>query len=314
MWMSSEDARSDFILAAAGMALGTEVLRFVLAFVPLPGGQFGSLLGSVLTIVLIVLLTVLVARFFVSYRDQGIAGYGLREDQAGLAEGALVAAPLLIAGYVRALQAGLGPVGSLMGRARPLSADAGASVPPLDLTLGVVIVGVAALGAMMMYGLLTTRAREAFRSPDMPLVQALRTFGLGAVAISTLLGLMIAVGNPSLPLSSPVFDGIALGAVVLLTDRMVDAGDRTTRATILAPAIAGLVVAIVIVGGGLFGPGLPIALWRGTAGGAVIIVVSTLIETRRASWAAVPLVAVAMWSPTCTTLPIGPGYGLGGCL
>lgn len=309
MWMSSEDARSDFILAAAGMGLGTEVVFFLQGFSLYPGG----LVGRGLTVLWVFLLTVVVARFFVSYRQQGLEGYGLQEDRAGLTEGMLVAAPLAIAGYVRGIEE-FGPFGALLGRAGPVVS--GPTVEPTDsieLVLAVALILVGALGAMMMYGLLTTRARDAFRSVDMPLVQALRTFGLGAVGVGTLLGLLVSASPGGLPVTSPLLDGVALAATVLLADRAVDGKDRTQRATVLAPAIAALVVSVLVSGGGLFGPGLVVALWRGTVAGAIVIVVATLIETRRAAWAAVPLVFVAMWSPTCTMLPVG-GRGLGGCL
>ena len=307
MWMSSEDARSDFVLAAAGMILGTMVVRFLQGLSLYPGG----ILAGVLAIVWVVLLNVVVARFFVEYRGQGLAGYGLRDERAGLAEGVLVAAPIAIAGYVRGIEP-LGAVGALLGRAG--GAVAGPTVEAtdsLELLIGLVLIGVGALGAIMVYGLLTTRARDAFRSPDMPLVQALRTFGLGAVGLSTVLGLLIAAGSGR-PLTSPLFDGIALAASVLLADRAVAQGDRTTRATILAPAITAVVATVVIVSGGLFSSRLALALWLGTSAAAVVIVLASLIETRRAAWAAVPLVVVAMWSPTCTGLPVG-GVGIAGC-
>ena len=125
---------------------------------------------------------------------------------------------------------------------------------------------------------------------------------------------LIAVGTQGLTVTGRLVDGAALVVVVLLADRLVDTKDRTTRATVLAPAIAGLVVAVVTIGGGLFGAGTILALWRGTAAGAVVIVAATLIETRRSPWAAVPLLAAAMWSPTCTSVVIAPPFGLGGCL
>lgn len=305
-----EDARSDFVLAAAGMILGTAVVSFLRGLRFYPDG----LLGAVLAIVWVFLLTIVVARFFVNYRQQGLQGYGLREDRGGLVEGALVAGPLLVAGYVRGLDP-YGPLGAILGRAQPLSLDPTVGgTSPLEILVSGLLVAVGAVGAVMMYGLLTTRSREAFRSVEIPLVQALRTFGLGAVAISTVLGLMLSLGIEGLSPTSPLFDGIALTVTVLLADRAVAANDRTTRATVLAPAIVALVATIIAANGfSIFGSGLAIGLWLGTSAGAVVVVVASLIETRRAAWAVVPLIAVAMWSPTCTSLPVG-GRLLQGCI
>lgn len=307
MWLSPDDARSDFILAASALVFGTLVVEFITRIPFYPSGE----LAGWLLPVWVVLLMVVPARFLVRHREQGLDGHGLVGDRAGVGDGILLVAPLLAAGYVRGFSGG-SVVGALLGRLRSM-ASVGPSIADLDLltlVLAMAILGTAGVGSMYLFGLLVVRARDGFRATDMPLLEALRTYGLGAVAIGTLLGLLLSLAGSGPPTWAVLVDGGAMVAVILLTDRLVATNDRTTRATMLGPAIVAVVAWIFAVGGGLFSSNLAVSLYRGAMAASVAIVLAVLLETRRSAWLAVPLVAATVWAPTCAVLPVGPFIGL----
>lgn len=307
MWLSPEDARSDFILAAAALVFGTLVFEFLLALPIYPRGT----LSLWLTPVWVVLLMIVPPRFLAGYREQGLEAFGLGNERSGVADGLLLVAPIVAVGYIRGFSDG-NVLGALLGRLRGIAA-ASAGLAQLDLLrllLGIVLLGVAGVGTMLLFGLLVTRARDGFRATDMPLLEALRTYGLGAVGIGTVLGLLVSLGGAGPPTWAVLLDGLAMAAVVLLTDRLVTTGDRTSRMTVLAPAIVA-VVAFILRGGGLFTQNLALSLYQGALAASVAIVLAVLLETRRAAWAAVPLVAATVWAPTCATLPVAPFVSLG---
>lgn len=304
MWLSVEDARSDFILAAAALVFGTLVFEFVFALPVYPRGT----LSLWLTPVWVVLLMIVPARFLAGYREQDLEAFGLGSDRSGLAEGLLLVAPLVAVGYIRGFSNG-NVLGALLGRLRSIAAaSAGlAEVDLLRLVLGIVLLAVAGVGTMLLFGLLVARARDGFRATDMPLLEALRTYGLGAVAIGTVLGLLLSLGGDGAPSWAVLLEGLAMVAVILLADRLVATGDRTSRMTILAPAI---VVAVAFL---LNRGDLSQNLYQGAMAASVAVVLAVVLETRRAAWAAVPLVAATVWAPTCATLPVAPFISLGGC-
>lgn len=307
MWLSPEDARSDFILAAAALVFGTLVVQFLATLPFYPQGALSLWLRPVW----VVLLMIIPARFLARYREQGLEAFGLVGDRAGLGDGILLVLPLLAAGYVRSFSGG-NVLGAFLGRL-PRVASNSPGVAQLDLVallLSVVVLIVAGIGSMLLFGLMVVRARDGFRATDMPLLEALRTYGLGAVAIGTLLGLLMSLAGSS-AWWEVLLDSGAMVAVILLTDRMVASGDRTTRATILAPAIVAMVAFMFALGGGLFTQNLALSLYWGAMAASVAIVLAVLIETRRAAWAAVPLVAATVWAPTCATLPVAPFISLG---
>lgn len=309
MWLNVEEARSDFILAASALVFGTLVVDFLFRLPFYPSGS----LSLWLTPVWVVLLMIVPPRFLAGYRDQGTDAWGLVGDRTGLGDGLLLAAPLVVVGYLRSFS-GDNVLGALLGRLRGF-APTGGGLAELDLVtllLGVVVLAAAGVGTMLLFGMLVVRARDGFRATDMPLLEALRTFGLGAVAIGTLLGLLISLAGTGPPAWAVLLDGVAMVAVILLTDRLVTSGDRTSRATILAPAIVAVVAFIFSPsGGGLFSANLAVSLYRGAMGAAVAVVLAVLLETRRSAWAAVPLVAAMIWAPTCATLPVAPFMSLG---
>jgi len=307
MWISTEDARSDFILGAAALVFGTMVAEFVFRLPFYPSGS----LAIWLLPVWVVLLMVLPPRFLGRNRGQELEAFGLGTDRAGLSNGILLVVPLVVAGYVRGLSGG-DVLSAALGRLRGFSSGPSiAQTNLVNLTLGVLVLGAAAVGSVLLFGLLTTRARDAFRATEMPLLEALRTYAIGAVAVGTVLGLLIALADSSTPLWTVLLDSGSMVIVILVADRMVDTKDRTTRATILAPAITALIAFVFALGGGLFGPNLAVSLYRGAMSAALAVVLAVLLETRRGAWAIVPLVAVTVWAPTCATLPVAPFISLG---
>ena len=308
MWLNPEEARSDFILAASALVFGTLVVDFLFRLPFYPSGQ----LSVWLTPVWVVLLMIVPPRFLANYRDQGSEAFGLVGDRSNLGDGLLLITPLVAVGYLRGFSDG-SVLGALLGRLRGFT-PTGGSLVQLDLTslvLGVVILVAAGVGIMLLFGMLVVRARDGFRATDMPLLEALRTYGLGAVAIGTVLGLLISLTGAGPPTWAVLLEGLAMVAVILLTDRLVANGDRTSRATILAPAIVAIVAFIFAMGGGLFSSNLALSLYRGAMAASISVVLAVLIETKRSSWAAVPLVAAMVWAPTCATLPVAPFISLG---
>ncbi len=307
MWLSPEDARSDFILAASALVFGTLVYQFIFALPIYPQGT----LSVWLLPVWVVLLMIIPARFLAGYREQDLEAFGLGTDRSGLPDGLLLVAPLVAVGYVRGFSDG-NVLGALLGRLRNIAAASPALVE-LDMSrllLGIVLLGAAGVGTLLLFGLMVTRARDGFRATDMPLLEALRTYGLGAVAIGTVLGLLVSLAGAGPPTWAVLLEGLAMAAVVLLADRLVASGDRTSRMTVLAPAIVAI-VAFILRGGGFFTGNLAQALYHGAMAASVMIVLAVLIETRRSAWTAVPLVAATIWAPTCATLPVAPFISLG---
>ena len=298
MWMSSEDARSDFILAAAALFFGGLLVGIVTGLPFYPGGIVALLLLPVW----ILLVSAYPAWWLVRYREQGSTGHGLPPSSRGsLGQGVVLAVPLLAGGYLLALGP-RGPVGALLGRAGDLvQGPTVEGLSPTLLAVNVVLLAAAAVSAVLLYGMLAARARDAFRSPDMRLLEGLRTFGMGAAGVALVMGLLMMLAGRRSLLGVGI-DVVTLVAVVLLTDRMVDGKDTTTRATLLAPAIV-VVVASLLASGGLFRGDLLGTLYYGALGGGLAIVVAALVETRRSAWAVVPLVVASVWAPTCVTLP-----------
>lgn len=308
MWLNPEEARSDFILAASALVFGTLVVNFLFRLPFYPTGS----LSLWLTPVWVVLLMIVPPRFLARYREQGTEAWGLVADRSGLRDGILVAAPLAAVGYVRGFSSG-DVLGALLGRLQGFVGAAGGlvQIDVVTLVLGVLVLVAAGIGVMLLFGMLVVRARDGFRATDMPLLEALRTYGLGAVAIGTALGALLSLAGAGPPFWAVLLDGAAMVVVILLTDRLVDSADRTSRATMLGPAIVAIVAFVFSLGGGLFSANLALSLYRGAMAAAVAVVLAVLLETRRAAWAAVPLVATMVWAPTCATLPVAPFISLG---
>lgn len=294
MYISSEDARSDFILAGAATLVGPLLVNLIAA---IPGYPGGGDLGLALQLVWVLLVTAFVPWWLVRYRGLGLGGYGYPEDRTGLRTGLLVAAPVVVVGMLRTLGRGASLATMPLGRlwvGSPVVGD-GPSAAQLSLSLLFVLAEVAVIfvGVTMLFPFLTVRARDGFRPTEIPLVEGLRTFGMGAVGVSLVLGLMYAF-VPSVDLVAILLSVGGLAAVVLLADRLVTRSMRTTRATILAPAILTILMHVIGQRGGLLG-----ALFTGVLAAGTVVVIATLVETRRHAWAVLPLALALVVYPTC---------------
>lgn len=302
MWMTPEDARSDFILAAAATLFGPLLVALVAGLPFYPGGTVGTLLG----IMWVFVITALTPMLLVRYRDQGVEGYGLVDDPGAWRRGLVIALPIVVVGWLRGwFGLGLGAVPALggklaIGAAASPTISSGRGV--VDLVLDLVFLAVVMVSGLMLAGFLVTRARDGFRRTEVPVVEGLRTFGMGAAAAGLLLGLLASF-TPEIRLTVVLTNILALVLVVLLADRIVASNDTTSRATLLAPAVVA-VVAQIMAFGGLFRGDLLLALFHGAISAGLVIVLAALIETRRYAWAVVPVAVASALYPTCLSLPV----------
>lgn len=288
MWMSSEDARSDFILAAAAFLLGGLVRDFVAR---LPGYPDGTL-GLVLAVLWVFALTGLVPVLLARYRAHGLGAFGLAGGATGMGAGVIVALPIVAVGFLDRWTNGIAPLQSALGDLSVLLEPG--NVTELLLTVGFIVATF--FGLVLLYTFLTVRARDGFARNVLPLVEALRTFGMGAVGAATILGLLNAI-RPGFRPAGVLWTVGGLAIAVLLTDRLVVGGMETTRATILAPmAIAA--AAQLFAFGGVFGnQDLLLSLYLASLAAGVAAIIAALVETRVRAWSVVPVaLAIAVYA------------------
>ncbi|MDX1619869.1 MAG: hypothetical protein R3320_02685 [Nitriliruptorales bacterium] len=317
MFMDAEDARSDFVLAAATTLFGGVVAALIIS---LPLYPDRGVVGQILNLLWIFVLTGLVPYLLVRYRDMGLRGFGLDHDRGAMVPGLLVALPVVVLGVVRALGVGddnggfdaplegngvsifTALLGRLSGAAfgdptvgpQPSAADA-----LVDLIFRVAAVSILWVGIVLLFTFLTTRARDAFRRTELPLVEGLRTFGIATAGIALLFGLLAAI-RPGVTLISALFNIGTLIAMILLVDRLVTKRMTTSRATLLAPALIALLVHVI------GGSDLLFNLYAGVLAAGAAIVLGALVETRNHAWAVVPVAAAMALYPTCISpLAIG---------
>jgi len=309
VYIEPDDAKTDVILAAAVAVIGPSVVGFVsrLPLVPRTGA-LGVLVGFVFVLAITALVPVLLAR----HRGDGLEALGLRESGGSLnavgssnatAGSLMMILPVAVAGAGTVLLLGgsgsgavLGRVGMAIGRVPDLVA--------VGLTaLRLVVLSVATL---VLTGFLSVRSRDGFpRSPDTSLVELVRTFGLGAVGVALVTGLIRAVTGGSG--SIMVLNVLALVAVLLVVDRLVPAGITVPRTRIVAPLLI-IVILQTFSAGGIFGGGLLLGLHRGALAAGVVIAVAATAATRRGAVLAVPLIIAVHWWPTCLSpLPSAGG-------
>lgn len=304
MWMSTEDARSDVILAGATAVFGTAVLNLVarLPFYPRDG-----IAGDLLRLVWLFALTGLVPYLLTRYRKLGPESYGFETGRAGWSQGLLLAVPIVIAGVLRGLPVRGSVMHALLGRLSPRTAGDPTIVDPggaganllADGVIAVALVALLAVGALLLYGFLTVRGRDAFAQRDLSATEAIRTFGLIAVGSALVFGLLEAIG-PTLSVVGVLINVAALLALVLLGDRLVPHGAGTVRAAVLTPVIVAFLAHVLL----LFRDDLLFALYSASLAAGMVVVLASIIEGRAYAWAIVaPIVATAIY-PTClSTLP-----------
>jgi hypothetical protein len=302
VYVSAEDSRSDVILAAATTLFGWFAVSILaqLPFYPRRG-----LVGLVLQVVWVFVLTGLVPWLLARYRGDGLAAFGLDGPRSAWRAGLVLAAPVVALGVLREVVLGreLGPgtvAGAVLGRIGGARGPSPALVDGPALTLDAVFQALLFValtaGAILLVPFLAVRGREAFRPTDVSLTELLRTFGMGAAAVALVLGLVRSlVAAPPLTVLLQV---VALGAIVLLADRLVPVGPTTTRTAVLTPVIV-VVVAHVLAAGGIFRGDLLTGLYTGALGAGTAAVVAVLVVSRTRAWAVVPLLVALHWWPSC---------------
>lgn len=298
MWMTPEDSRSDFVLAAATTLFGFVVIELVTA---LPLYPSSGLVAELLLLFWVFALTGLVPLLLVRYRNQGLGGFGLDDDRASLGPGLLVALPLAVVWFLKALGT-FSLTEALLGRlavgATPdptVSGGAGsATEAAFELVVAALLVVVLGIGGALLFTFLAMRSREGFRRTEMRLVEGLRTFGMAIVGAAFVLGLLASFGVLANGFVGVLLDVGGLAVMILLTDRLVATTTSTSRATLLAPSIVALVLHVFQFRGNLI-----LGIYAGVLAAGVVLVMTSLVETRRHAWAAVPVAAVAALYPSC---------------
>jgi hypothetical protein len=281
MYLSTEDARSDFILTVAAVVLGRYAFDLIAQIPGYP--TITSDVGVVLVLVWQVLLTGATPWLLARHRNDVPRAFAFATgDRGSPAVGLVLAAPLLVAHLLPVVFRG--DVGAML---LALTGRLTASQPTLegfqfslDLVWQALSVLILMVGTWLFTSFLAVRARDAFRSRDVDLTELVRTFGMGGVGVSLVLGLLVS--------------GTLL-VVVLLTDQYVPARTTTTRATVLGPVIA-VAVLHVLAAGGLFSGDLLLGLYFGVAAAVVTLCAVALAEVRQ-GWAVMLLVMASVLYP-----------------
>lgn len=299
MWMNPEDARTDAILAGAVAVFGGFAIG-LLTEVPLfpRGGIVGALIG----VVFLFALTGLVPQLLSRHRQLGPESYGLGEHSHGWRSGLVLAAPVVVAGLLRGVtQAGASPGASLLGRlsglytSDPTVSDSAQSVAAVEIALQSLIWITLAVGMLLLYTFMTVRGRDAFARNDLDATEAVRTFGMGAVAAAFVFGGLLALTADAITFVSVLINVLALLALVLAADRIVPPGAGTTRGAMLAP----LILAAVLHVFGARSGNLLLNLYAAALAAGIAVVIGAVIEGRTHARAVLPLVAAVALYPSC---------------
>jgi hypothetical protein len=312
VYVTSEDARSDVILAGATTLFGGFAVGLLarLPFYPRSG-----LLPVILGVVWVFVLTGLVPLLLARYRGDGIAAFGLDAPRSGWTVGVLLAVPVVVLGVLRQLVFADSVSAALLGRmggasfSSPLLGDGGAALLGLGVVLQAALFVATTLGTLLLVCFLTARGRTAFRSPEVSTTELLRTFAMGATAVALVLGVLRSIG--AAPLLPVLLHVAALAVLVLLADRQVQPRELAARSAVLTPVVF-VVVSHVFAFGGLFRGDLLAGLYTGALGAATAAVVAVLLEGRRLAWAVVPLMVALHWWPSCLS-PLALELGAAAC-
>jgi hypothetical protein len=290
MYLSSDDAKSDVILAAAVLLFGG-LARVIVSQIPLYP-RTGTV-ALVLDLVWLILLTAAVPWWLSRYRGDGIRAFGLDGDRSAIGSGFALAVPVIVAQILIGILDGRTASGAVAGNLDPVLAGIYAQTG-LAFVATLARFVVLTVGATLVISFLAIRSRDAFpRSPDTSLTELVRTFGMGAAGIALVLGLLRTIFGPGSP-GGVLLNVAALIAVILLADRKLPHTVMVPRATIAAPAII-VVVVHIFASGGLFRGNLPEGLYLGAMGAGIAVVMAALVQLRGLAWSIVPLMLAAHW-------------------
>lgn len=280
MWTNTEEARSDFILAAAVAVFGPLILRLLNPLLNrLSLSVFSILLNGALVFAVTGLTPVLLAR----YRDEDTAAFGLdTQPGPGILPGILAGVPILLVALYATLRGGGDLLSGLLGT---LTAFSGS---PVGIVATVLARAAGFAGLVLLYTFLAVKARHGFARTELNQVEALRTFGIATAGVALLVGLL-AAATPDVSLLRAVVDVLALVIMVLVADRFVTTTATTSRATVLAPALVAVLLAVNIFGGGA--ESLLASVRTGLLAGGFILVTTMFVESRRYAWAVIPMFA-----------------------
>jgi hypothetical protein len=298
MFVSSDEARSDVILAGAATVFGGVLVGVVLG---IPGVPSDGLGGQIVSLVVWFVLSGLTPLLLARYRDDVPDAFGWRRggpSAAGIA--AALAAPVIVLGVVRGLLVDGAPAVALLGRpGRALLGSIGAG--PTGNVAGAVVellgIVVLAVGSLLLLGFLVERGRDAFRADERAAVELLRMIGAGAVGVALLFGVIRGLTG-SANLVTVLLNVVALATVLLVADRLVPVGAVISRPAVLTPVVV-VVAAHLLGAGGIFRGNLLVGLSNGAFAAGTALAVAVVAGHRGATTFAVPLLVAVHWWPTC---------------
>lgn len=282
--LSSDDAQTDVILAAATVIFGVNLRAFIVSLAWYP--QI-STVRRTLDILWVIAVTALVPLLLARYRGDKRAAFAIRgagifrEPLLVLAGVGVVAVTFLaLPGVLTTPQAIFGRATSVLGLLETLA-------------LG--------LGAFLLITFLSVRANDAYpRSPEMALKQLVRTGGVIAIGVTFVFGLLRALG--SRPTGTTVLFALiyALTLTVLLwlTDRAIPYGARVSRAAIVAPIVV-VVAAHIFSTGGLFRGDLLTGGYLAAIATGTTLLVASRSHLPGGTVAVLPFMLVIHLWPTC---------------
>lgn len=312
MYLSPDEARSDVILAGAATVFGGVLLALLLTAPGVPQRGLGA---DLIQLVSLFVLSGLTPYLLARYRDDVPGAFGLAAGRPiPWGPALLLAAPVVVLGVLRGLivtgtfgPGVLGRPGRALGS--PVVGTGGVDV--LGLVLEVVAIGVLTIGTLILIGFLVVRGRDAFRDDERSSTELLRTFGVAAAGAAILFGGLRSLRGGEFRFLPLLVDVLALGAIILIADRMIPYGAVVTRPAVLTP-VALVLVAHVLAAGGLFRGDLLLGLTTGSLAAGVVLVLATVAEHHRTTAVLVPLLLAVHWWPTCLSpLPLARA---GACL
>jgi hypothetical protein len=263
MYTSTEEARSDLVLAGAAYLFGPLLLAFLLGWVP--GIQQPLLVLQPL------IVTLLVPLLLIRYRRESLAAYGLnRASSAAVALGIAAAVPVVVAVWVSDL---LG--GGLFG-----IPEAFGVAPGLVMAHRLAVwVGLAGL---VVYA--TVKARDAFQGTPRTLREAIHEVGrvLAIVAVAaTVLLLLGLLARGQRPVIDLLLLPLGVGGTALLAARTVRGPSVSRRAVLVVPLVLLALRPFVLTFDAIaFVQGV----WHASLLGAVGLAMAVLLESRGSAW------------------------------